>query len=143
MNGEQNTREQERETTTRKIALGLLLTFIALLVLLVIINVIYIRSFKSDVDIRRGWFELMKTNTILLGTALTTVIGYYFGQRESAQARKEAQAAEVKVQEQTKIAQTAEQAAKDVTHTLKEVTSRLPSTDPADFEAAKNNLPVP
>jgi hypothetical protein len=26
---------------------------------------------------------------------------------------------------------------------LKEVTSRLPGTDPPDFQAAKNNLPIP
>ena len=44
---------------------------------------------------RKGWFDLLKNGLILLGTALTTVIGYYFGQREgsikAAEAQKDAE----------------------------------------------------
>jgi hypothetical protein len=85
----------------------------------------------------------MRTGTVLLGTALTTVIGYYFGQRESAQIRKEAQAAEARAETKTKIAETAEKEAQGTKTALKRVTSDLKGSMSKDFDDAKDELPTP
>lgn len=97
-----------RDLTTKHIALSLLYTFIISIIALFIVNGYWITvdpKLKENVKIedeRKGWFELFKNALILLGTALTTVIGYYFGQREGAIKAAEAQKEVEKTEQQAK-----------------------------------------
>jgi hypothetical protein len=141
MNDERKSNEREPQNTAVTIALTLLWAFVASFGALLIINVCV--SGWSDVDTRKAWFELMKSASILLGTALTTVIGYYFGQRESAQIRKEAQAAEARAETKTKIAESAEKKAESATTALENVTKSLEGSMPDDFNAARDDLQAP
>jgi len=82
--GNQKPDPTNKDGTTQTIALVLLYTFIASVVVLFLTN-IFVEKLVTIVendDFRKGWFDLLKNALILLGTALTTVIGYYFGQRE-------------------------------------------------------------
>jgi hypothetical protein len=83
----------EKEEITQKIALVLLYTFICSVAGLFLVN-LFIKSLNiyEDADLRKGWFDLLKNSLILLSTALTTVIGYYFGQREGALKAEQADA---------------------------------------------------
>ncbi len=85
--------EPSKDQTTKTIALVLLWTFIGSVAMLFITNMFVENLLKNDVedDFRKGWFDLLKNALILLGTALTTVIGYYFGQREGAIKAKQAE----------------------------------------------------
>ncbi len=74
-----------KDPTTKNIALILLWGFIGSIVLLIVVNLfIFKLNIGNDIDLTKGWFELLKNYLLLLGTALTTVIGYYFGQRDGA-----------------------------------------------------------
>lgn len=85
---------KNRDLTTKQIAVALLYTFVVSVALLFAINA-WIASQEGGIamekDGEKNWFDLLKNALILLGTALTTIIGYYFGQREGA--LKEADAA--------------------------------------------------
>jgi hypothetical protein len=73
-----------RDMIPQIIALALLFTFITTVIGLFFTN-IYSYKFLDktvDSDFKKGWFDLLKNSLVLLSTALTTVIGYYFGQRE-------------------------------------------------------------
>ncbi|HMI04638.1 MAG TPA: hypothetical protein VK541_19260 [Pedobacter sp.] len=77
--------EESKDPTTKNIALVLLWGFIGVLALLIVVNLFVFKlNIGKNPDLTKGWFELLKNYLILLGTALTTVIGYYFGQREGA-----------------------------------------------------------
>ena len=82
-----------KDQTTKTIALVLLWTFISSVAILFITNIFVEKLLTNDAanDFRKGWFDLLKNALILLGTALTTVIGYYFGQREGAIKAKQAE----------------------------------------------------
>lgn len=122
--------KRPHENTAQIIALVLLITFVASFAVLLAINIIFSAwplSDDTNGDTKKSWFELMKTASVLLGTALTTVIGYYFGQRESAQIRREAQAAENK-------AETKEKEAENAKRVLDSVTADLPQGMSEDFD---------
>jgi hypothetical protein len=83
-----------KDGTTRIIAVVLLITFVASILALFGIN--YENSHISlanddKFEFKKSWLELLKNGLILLGTALTTIIGYYFGQREGSIKAQEAQ----------------------------------------------------
>lgn len=83
-----------KDQTTKTIALVLLWTFISSVAILFLTNIFVESLLKADTtsgDFRKGWFDLLKNALVLLGTALTTVIGYYFGQREGAIKAKQAE----------------------------------------------------
>ncbi len=98
-----------RDKTTRKIALWLLFTFVTSIFVLFLTNIFIFQLVlgkdgkEIDPDFRKGWFDMLKSSLVLLGSALTTVIGYYFGQREgekkAEQAEKTIQATDAKAQE--------------------------------------------
>jgi uncharacterized protein involved in cysteine biosynthesis len=83
---------QEKITTTKIIAKLLLFSFIISVGILLIINISVFQNYKDDKlqPQVKDWFELLKNALILLGTSLTTIIGYYFGQRNAEQAEKKA-----------------------------------------------------
>lgn len=124
-----------RDLTTKRIALWLLFTFIGSVVALMIINVVWSATKTADIglgdDGRKDWFELLKNALILLGTALTTVIGYYFGQREGAikeaEAKKEIEA--TNLQAKNIIKETTENRDKAVKSDVSK------DSDPEDTEA--------
>lgn len=105
-----------RDTTTRSIALGLLSTFIATVGFLLLINYLNFgynevqyqdgagkplpdTVLAADIEMRKAWFDVLKSSLLLLGTALTTIIGYYFGQREGAVKAAEARREEMQTKE--------------------------------------------
>ena len=93
-----------KDVTTKIIALVLLYTFISSVVILFLANIFgsCLTCKPDEPEMRKGWFDLLKNALILLGTALTTVIGYYFGQREGA---IKAEQAEKKIEATDKQAQ--------------------------------------
>jgi hypothetical protein len=76
MNGQPTTNQEERETTTRQIAKLLLYAFLLFAGALVLINLAFIilHSVKPeaepDSENKKAWFELMKTNSVLLSTSV-------------------------------------------------------------------------
>src|SRR6476620_4126072 len=101
------TDKTNKDRTTRTIALVLLYTFISSVVILFLVNIFIKAIIKEDTtgdDFQKGWFDLLKNALVLLGTALTTIIGYYFGQREGT---IKAEQAEKKVEETDQRAQKA------------------------------------
>lgn len=135
------------EIPAQIIAYTLLGTFALSFCALLLINVHLNRHGSSSDELKKAWFELMKTASVLLGTALTTVIGYYFGQRESAQVRREAHAAEIKAETKSeeaetasKKAETAEKEVEALREAVKDVASALPSNMPGNFNSARADL---
>ena len=88
--------------TSRLIAKTLLFSFIGVLIALLVMNWYLIQ--RNCTEAIESWFELFKSGLILLGTSLTTITGYYFGQRDSAQSKKEAALSEQKANEYHEIA---------------------------------------
>jgi hypothetical protein len=140
-----------RDTTTRSIALGLLATFIATVVALMLINYCAFRYGEdkytkdvsaaivaSDNEMRKAWFDILKNSLILLGTALTTVIGYYFGQREGAAkaAKAEDQAIKAENQAESKVAAADRQAAAVVADTVDNTAAALREAAPSQSAAS-------
>ncbi|MBK0403010.1 hypothetical protein I5M27_08425 [Adhaeribacter sp. BT258] len=88
----------DHNNTTKRIAYVLLFAFIISVALLFYINYDAFQYGAKkpdpslvDIEMRKGWFDLLKNALVLLGTALTTVIGYYFGQRAGALKAEEAE----------------------------------------------------
>jgi hypothetical protein len=130
-----------REDIAQKVAFILLGSYVLAFFVLIVINIcLPPASDHVETDRDKNWFEMMKTSSILLGTALTTVIGYYFGQRESAQARREAIAAESKAEEKTQEAEEATEKAYSVKEQFDKLTADMPSGMPEDFTAIKTKL---
>ncbi len=74
--------EKDRASTTKIIAISLLIAFgICVAILLVCSFVFSINYSDKTSSVTNNWFDLLKTCVISLGAMLTTVIGYYFGQR--------------------------------------------------------------
>jgi len=63
----------------RLVTLIVLVAYIALLLAFVVITCV------AGVDSKASWFDLMKTGFTTLGSALTLILGYYFGQKQVAQ----------------------------------------------------------
>src|SRR5512138_2286451 len=100
--------QEERDRTTKTIALVLLNTFVFSIITLFAVNVFLD---TDDTDAKKGWFDLLKNGLVLLGTALTTVIGYYFGQKEGS---IKAEAAEKQAKASEEKAKATEEKAKNV-----------------------------
>ena len=73
-----------KEHMTGVISLVLLSAFVVSLGITLILNgIAFFDFFKiADKESKNAWFELLKFLLIALSTALTTIIGYYFGQKE-------------------------------------------------------------
>lgn len=131
-----------KDLTTKIIALVLLYTFISSVIILFLTNVFVEYLLKKDPtgDFRKGWFDLLKNSLILLGTALTTVIGYYFGQREGAikaeQAEKNIEATDK--QAQRAIEKVIQQRDEDIKGAIPKesdpVFPNMPSSDESDSD---------
>lgn len=130
---------KEKDKTTKTIALVLLYSFITSVSLLFFVNM-FIRKLDiyDDDDLRKGWFDLLKNALVLLATALTTVIGYYFGQREGTikaeQAAKDIQETDQKAENAVQKAyQQRDKAIKNtVTNANDPQESNTPSADQSD-----------
>jgi hypothetical protein len=95
---------KDKDMVTTVIALFLLVTFITIMIALFFFNWYLVEKSQTipeallnniPAETLKDWFELFKSMIILLGTTLTTIIGYYFGQREAKEARKEAEDAKI------------------------------------------------
>ena len=145
--------QQDRHRTTRFITHALLVTFIATLLCLFGISVGLIAKFGKPADdgVYNGWFDLLKSSLVLLGSTLTTIIGYYFGQRESAAALQKAEAAETKAKQEEgkavdldarlkKAEETAENLNADLTATMSTASTAPPA---ATFDRNMAQKPKP
>jgi len=91
------------------IAKRLLNSYLILTVVIVIINISLLNN--KDAKNPENWFSLMKDNFVLLGTFLSTVVGYYFGQKNEAKEaeqkvgveKEKNRAAEAALQNQVKV----------------------------------------
>ncbi len=79
---------KNKDKATLTVAYTLLFTFVSSLIFLAVITVVSSKNPESKAF--ENWMGLLKNSLVLIGTALTTIIGYYFGQRESSEAHKEA-----------------------------------------------------
>ena len=82
--------------TTRNIAFYLLGLFGLFLIILLILH------FIDDDNIQNGkniWFDLFRSGFLFLSGALTTIIGYYFGNKNVAEAEKQAVESRQRVEE--------------------------------------------
>jgi hypothetical protein len=70
------------ENLAGNIALIVLLSYVSLLFLLTLI------SCRAQVSAQSQWLELTKTGFTTLGSALTLILGYYFGQKQVAEEAK-------------------------------------------------------
>jgi hypothetical protein len=139
-NTETNNQEPaRRRAEAQTVAFVLLWTFVVSFVFLIVINVVL--AFGPDKEVGKPWFELMKNSSILLGTALTTVIGYYFGQRESAQARSEARAAETKAVEKEHEVKAEKQKTEGLKKRFDHLAASIPEGMPDNFDAVRSKLP--
>lgn len=76
--------------TTRNISYSLLLLFTLFLIIAAL------GAFFAENETKQ-WFDLFKNGSIYLSSILTTVIGYYFGNKNIAEAEKNAQDAKVEL----------------------------------------------
>lgn len=142
-----------RDQTTKTIALTLLYTFIASVFILFVTNLFIKEIFKggcklpgdpNDLDFRKGWFDLLKNAMVLLGTALTTVIGYYFGQREGAIKANEAEkkAAETNQQAGAAVSDANQQRDEEIINNTKKSDPTNPERPPLDESNSNIQPPV-
>lgn len=110
------------------IAKWLIVSFVGSLTALLSVNVAILFG-GGDCD--KAWFDLLKSGLSLLGTAMTTVIGYYFGTRD-------VRAVERKLTEKTEEAKEANESVHQLTRQLEDLP--LPSGMPEDFASAKPQL---
>ena len=73
-----------RYNITKIISLVLLGAFVMALVSLFFVN---LETGAAD-PVNEKWFEIFKTMLLLLGTSFTTIMGYFFGQAQSANLEK-------------------------------------------------------
>jgi hypothetical protein len=73
-----------RYNITKIISLVLLGAFVLALVSLFFVN---LESSAED-TVNEKWFEIFKSMLLLLGTSFTTIMGYFFGQAQSASLEK-------------------------------------------------------
>jgi len=111
-----------------EIAKWLLASFVVSLVALLVVNVGILWG-TGDCD--KAWFELLKSGLSLLGTAMTTVIGYYFGTRDVRNAER-------RLNEKTEEAKEAKESVHQLARQLESLP--LPSGMPEDFASAKSQL---
>jgi|GEM_PF-4757522 len=130
----------ERSLATKYITYTLLGTFVASLIALFSTSTALLRcdGKPADLDVYKGWFDLMKNGLILLGTALTTIIGYYFGQRESSVAYQQADDARTTAKTEQVRAEGATALASDLEARLKAAELTLSSMRDDKEAAAKN-----
>jgi hypothetical protein len=81
-------------TTARNIAYGMIAIYGATLIIVGVVA-----AFKSSQD-SQTWMELFKSGFLLLGGALTTIIGYYFGSRGVQEAQELAEKASEELEKQ-------------------------------------------
>ena len=118
--------ESPTTRTTKRIAF-LLLGLYAVSLLLALLAAIY-----EDPSSNRVWFELFKNGFLLLGGALTTVIGYYFGSRGLQEAEMSASIAQ---QEAERRAREAERAKADLEPLRKKIKDlKSPTYDEVTLE---------
>lgn len=121
-----------KEKATLVIAFTLLFTFVGSLIFFAIITAISASKSNGQDEVYKNWLSLFKDSLILVATALTTIIGYYFGQRESSQAYKEAAEAKATLPE-------AEQVINELKAELeKKVSVTQGSNDSEDFNQITN-----
>jgi hypothetical protein len=134
-----------REDTAKIVAQVLLWTFVIAFGLLFIVNVALTFRDKgaqtAEDDLSKGWLDMLKNSLVLLSTALTTVIGYYFGQRESIIARKEAKAAEKRAENSKQEAEEAEEAKMSIKEKFDNFSADISSGMSDDFNAVRASLP--
>jgi hypothetical protein len=107
-----------KDQTTKTIALVLLWGFVISLGILFftnIFNLYLISHYKASADkpstefekvwleFQKSWLELLKNGLIFLSSALTTVIGYYFGQKEGSAKSAEAERIVKKTEKQAEL----------------------------------------
>lgn len=115
-------------TRTTKCIAFLLLGLYAASLLLVLLAAIIIEDPSSN----RVWFDLFKNGFLLLGGALTTVIGYYFGSRGIQEAEMSASIAQ---QEAERRAREAERARADLEKERTKIKDlQSPTYDEVTFE---------
>lgn len=125
--------DSERSTMTRWVAIVLLILFSFSLVYLIIFNTVLYFP-KSEVNER--WFAIMKDGLVLLGTSLTTIIGYYFGQRRAEQAENKAKEAEKNLEAADKIVQNQSEQIRE----LGNIAPNATSNDPVDIDLSKTRV---
>ena len=106
----------------------LLITFVLAVALLFVVNMLRYDDGQTELgkELYKEWFDLLKNSLVLVGTTLTTIIGYYFGQRESRVAYEKAFTAEQEV----KTEQVRTQTASDAVEKLQKVVDDLLSSEP-------------
>ena len=82
----------DRFGITDAFGMVILVSFLLFLAVLFLVSVGCIGCFVDAAD-RSKWYELFKAGFVSLGALLTTIIGFYFGHRDTAQARKGEEAA--------------------------------------------------
>ncbi len=116
------------DTVTRDVTMIILIAYI----ILVVISFVVASMPGAN---QQGWFDLTKTGFATLGSALTLILGYYFGQKQVTQ--------EVK-QESQKTIQKIKAEAEESKNALVGLLKTMPAqSEPESFEAVdKNNLPT-
>src|SRR5215211_6616387 len=94
---------KSKEKATLTIAYTLLFTFVGSVIFFAVITAVSASKGETQSKAYENWMALFKDSLILIATALTTIIGYYFGQRESTQAYREAAEAKAVLPEAEKI----------------------------------------
>jgi hypothetical protein len=120
---------QDKSNTTVWVTRVLLLTFVFAVVGLFVVGIANYKDGNTDAPSQENykqWFDLLKNSLVLVGTTLTTIIGYYFGQRESRAAYEKAYTAEQEVKTEKERTQTAA----DAVEKLQQKVDDLLTTDP-------------
>ncbi len=147
LSGKEKPDLSNKDRTTKTIALVLLYTFIASVTILFLTNIFIEKLLTNDTngDFRKGWFDLLKNALVLLGTALTTVIGYYFGQREGAikaeQAEKKIEATDR--QAQKTVERVIQQRDNDIRDAISKESDPLHPDAPTSEESADSGIKPP
>ena len=135
---------QDKSNTTVWVTRVLLLTFVLAVAGLFIVGLIKYDDGKTTgaQENYKQWFDLLKNSLVLVGTTLTTIIGYYFGQRESRAAYEKAFSAEQDVKTEKERTQTAA----DAVEKLQGVVDELLNTEPVggsddDFDPSQAKDP--
>jgi hypothetical protein len=121
---------------TRNITLIILISYVVLLA-----GFTFMTGWKGDADKDGKWFDLTRNGFTTLGSALTLILGYYFGQKQVTQELKREQ--EGTIAELNKAEDGKEQAVERVRGLvgLLQVQPQTPSQPDSLKDADKSRLP--
>ena len=99
--GCQSSKETPTERTAKRLAYGLLSIYGAGLLAIAVFAAL--STFFSDETSAGAWLDLLKSGFLILGGALSAVVGYYFGSRGIQEAERRARDVELTVQRRTAL----------------------------------------